>query len=505
MAKKKKARKSSRKKARKTSRKSKRRGGKRKAGKRKSSKRSRAAMKAARTRAEKKAKRSAAAKKAARSRKRHHHKGKRKAKKSRGRKRGGKKRKKAKGRKKARKSGKRKARKGGKRRKARRTSPETRAYMKRRNYEKNLAKKVAKRQRKQIKKDKEILRLQKRIERLQKAAESKRHHKKRRKHGHHHRARAANPIGSSGGMEFLAGVLGAIAGGLLSLATDRYASTHSLSTGSSGSGYADTPGTGQVYNSQAPNTAIWSSWSRMLWAAGSILAPLGVSAAIPDKHPHAKSFFQIMFFGAFTVTGVKVAADGASSLLGSTALGARLFAPEAAAVAQLGAQGQNTAAALASVDLSQATNAAGTTINQQAGQTQAFVAGTKRKQLTGASTGAMVPGNTATKTPLNAGPTGSYRGGSTPTSPPQPVGGTTPVPVVSTSTPASPTHVSTPAPSGGMSASGTGLPGNMTGPMCLSCAKPQHGGSCDIDGYDVFDPAGEGSPDATADGDGDVT
>ena len=47
--------------------------------------------------------------------------------------------------------------------------------------------------------------------------------------------------------------------------------------------------------------------------------------------------------------------------------------------------------------------------------------------------------------------------------------------------------------------------GNMTGPMCLSCAKPQHGGSCDIDGYDVFDPAGEGSPDATADGDGDVT
>jgi hypothetical protein len=522
---KKKARKSSRKKARKSSRK--------KSKARKSTKRSRAAKKAARTRAEKKAKRSAAAKKAARSRKRKKSKhakaekksrrrkkkakggkkrrrrgGKRKARKAsaKKRRRSSKKRRRASSKKRSRRSAKKRARRGGKKRgrggkKRRRSSPaqrERKAYLKQRRYEKDLAKKVVKNQRKRAKKDREIARLEKRIARLQAAEAARRHRRaprRGRKHGH---ARAANPIGSSDGMEFLAGVLGAVAGGALSLITDRYASSHALTTGSSGSGYADAPASGQVYNSQGPNTPIWSSWSRMLWAAGAILAPLGISAVVPDKAPHAKSFFQIMFFGALTVTGTKVAADGMSSLLGSTAFGARLLAPEGAAAAQLGAQGGSNATQLPSVDLSQATNAAGSTVKQQAGQGNVFVAGNSpRKQLTGAVS------PTSVQQPLNAGSTGAYvpttgGGGGVLNAPPQPVGTRTPVPVG----PELPTPVS-PSP-------GPSLPGNQTGPMCLGCALPQHPGrgcgesdSVD-DGFDPFDPAGESASDATSDGDGEV-
>lgn len=503
-----------------------------KKGHRKSPKRSRAAKKGARTRAEKKAKRSAAAKKGARKRKarkshgkkKHHHGKKRrshgkkkrrshgKRKKSHGKKRKAKRshkksRKHAK--KRSRKHAKRKAKRHGKshKRGKRKVSADTRAYKKRRSYERNLARKVARRQkrdekksrtkrRKVAKKDKEIAKHERRIARLQaekarleKAAEARRHRR------HHHHARAANPIGSSGWMEFLAGFFGAVVGGGIALVADRYSTTHALTTGSSGSGYADAPGSGQVYNSQGANTPIWSSWARMAWAAAAILTPLGISAAIPDKHPHAKSFFQIGFFGALTVTGVKALADGASALAGSTAFGARLFAPEAAATAQLGAQGQSSATQLPSVDLSQATNAAGNQTNAQAGQGSVFVAGARpgTRRLVG-----------NTDSPLNAGPTGSYVPTTSPTSvstssrggvmnaPPPPI---TPQPV------AQPVLANTNG--SGSSSSGGGangdesdqpLPGNTQGPMCLNCAKPAHSGGC-ADDFDIFNPAGEAPSD----------
>lgn len=475
----KKPRKSGRKKARKGGKKKSRKGGKkrkaRKGGKRKAkrkgsklTKRQRAGRKAARTRAMKKAKRSAAAKKAARcrknkskckSKKRRRKGGKRKAKrggKRRGKKRGGK-------------------RRGKKRGKGRRRTPK----MGTRGYEKHLAARVRAKQRKDAKKDREVARLEKKIARLKAAEEARgrrRHHTKKVKH----RARAAapNPIGSSDNMEFLTGFAGAVFGGLGALALDRWASTHPLAVGSSGSGFADTPASGQVYDSQGPNTPWWSSMSRVLWGIVGVAAPLGISAIIPDRHPHWKSFFQVAFFGSLTVTGTKIAADGASKLLGSTSMGARLFAPEAAASAQLAA-----GSALPSVDLTT------TTGKQVTGSGSVMVAGPPKRQM-----GAPNPGFNP-NLPVSASnyPTTDFP--QAPSSSLPPAGPCPPCP---------PT-----ANQGGSNLGvppfvpGTGLPPQPPlpyGPVCMSCASSTcagaRGGSCS-DEFDMYNPSGETPSDST--------
>lgn len=131
--------------------------------------------------------------------------------------------------------------------------------------------------------------------------------------------------------EFMSGVLGAGFGYMLSSAVDRYTATHALDANN-----MDTPAAGQIYNSEAVDLPIWSSWQRIAGAVASVAVPLFVASRL--SNPAAKSFFQIAGFAA-VARGVGKAGDDAIAMLSggasAPALVQQLYAPEIAADAKL--------------------------------------------------------------------------------------------------------------------------------------------------------------------------
>ena len=396
----------------------------------------------------------------------------------------------------------RKAKKGSKKRKVRR-SPAARKYREASKHAKALRRELKKQEAHKNKDQRKIESLRKKLAKAQAAEESRgrrrhkrrhhakrRHHKRRHHHGRHrHNPIAANPVGSKGGIgEFAAGFAGVVVGGLLAMTADRLGSTAALAsaagTNSSGAAttiYTDNAGApGGTYNSQGPSTPIWSSWKRMAYAAGAILVPLGVSAAVPDKHPAAKTFMQLTFFGALTITGVKFGGDVLAKLLGGTSFGARLYAPEGAAVSQIASNGAGST--LPALTLSTTAGAG----NAQAVNASAMLAGTPKRRV-GANTSFVPGGGSGGATRLvpvgpSPSPVASPGGG---VSTQVANGGPTALPEAP---PNAPTPVSHTAPP----------PGSISLPMCNSCSSYScpgaSGGTCDVAGYDPMNPTGETHP-----------
>jgi hypothetical protein len=130
----------------------------------------------------------------------------------------------------------------------------------------------------------------------------------------------------------IAGIFGAGFGYMLASAADRFTATHALDASG-----MDTPGVGNIYNSEAIDLPIWSSWQRVAAAAGSIVVPLWVAAYVTDTA--WKSFFQIAGFAAVARTVGKAGDDTigmlASKMSTPNATLQQLYAPEIAADAKL--------------------------------------------------------------------------------------------------------------------------------------------------------------------------
>jgi len=160
--------------------------------------------------------------------------------------------------------------------------------------------------------------------------------------------RKQNPL--TGGREWGAGIAGFILGGAAVSFFDRLAATHPLSsgaTGATGSTWYDTPTTGQIYNAEAVQAPLYTSGYRILIAALGIITPFGIAAAV--KGPAAKSFFQLMGFGALGYTGVKLTNDILGAILIQSPYGARLYAPEIMAQTDMTAVGATGATQLPSI------------------------------------------------------------------------------------------------------------------------------------------------------------
>jgi hypothetical protein len=283
----------------------------RKGGVSKSAKRSNAAKKAARTRRANKEKRSLAGKKAARSRKRKGG--------------GSRKKRRSSSSKKRRSSGKRSAsRKGGKRKSSKRSlAAKKGARTRKRNASKNRTG-VSKREKRDL--DAGGYGYEGTA-----AGESRR--KRRRSKRNPLPMGLTNPIPLEGGLDFFSGMFAVVIGYLFAGAADRMGSTHALTASTAQGGFIDAPAVGQIYDSEAPATPIWSSGMRIAYNVLAIAAPMGISAMIKSKGP--KSFFQLMAMAAIARTAGKAAEDGMSLALKTTGFGLRLYAPEVAAQAKL--------------------------------------------------------------------------------------------------------------------------------------------------------------------------
>ena len=174
------------------------------------------------------------------------------------------------------------------------------------------------------------------------AAESRKGRKKHRRVKRNPLAKY-NPIPLEGGLDFFSGLFAVTIGYLFAAGADRMGSTHALTASSAQGGFVDAPAAGQIYDSESPQTPIWSSGMRVAYNALAIAVPMGLSAFIKSKGP--KSFFQLMAFAAAARTLGKAAEDGMSLAMKSTSFGLRLYAPELAAQAKLA---QATTAALPS-------------------------------------------------------------------------------------------------------------------------------------------------------------
>jgi hypothetical protein len=160
--------------------------------------------------------------------------------------------------------------------------------------------------------------------------------------------RRKNPL--TGGREWASGIAGFILGGAAVSFFDRLAATHPLSSGTTAGStttWYDTPTTGQIYNAEAVQAPLYSSAYRLLIAALGIITPFGIAAAV--KGPGAKSFFQLMGFGALGVTGVKLTNDILGAILIQSPYGARLYAPEIMAQTDQTAVGATGASQLPSL------------------------------------------------------------------------------------------------------------------------------------------------------------
>ena len=133
----------------------------------------------------------------------------------------------------------------------------------------------------------------------------------------------------------IAGLFGAGFGYAIASAADRFVAGHALTAGAAGAAATDTPPAGQIYNSEAVDLPIWSSWQRLAAAVGSIALPLVVAAWV--KGPKMKAFWQIAGFGAVARTGGKAIDDGLGKLAASqpgVLVLTQLYAPELAASAK---------------------------------------------------------------------------------------------------------------------------------------------------------------------------
>lgn len=253
----------------------------------KSSKRSLAAKKAARTRKRNKAERSARAKKAARSRKR----------------KGGSKKKGSRKKGHAKKRASTKSRKSAKRSRAAKKAARTRARRKREHETSDIP---------------------------NAAYESRRRGKRR---GKKNPLPIANPIPLEGGLDFFSGLFAVVIGYLFAGGADRMGATHALTASTAQGGFVDAPAVGQIYDSEAPQTPIWSSGMRIAFNVIPIAVPMGISAMIKSRGP--KAFFQLMAFAAIARTLGKAAEDGMSVALKNTGFGLRVYGAELAAQAKL--------------------------------------------------------------------------------------------------------------------------------------------------------------------------
>jgi len=124
----------------------------------------------------------------------------------------------------------------------------------------------------------------------------------------------------------LSGVFGVAVGYVVASGGDRLVSTHALNASGQ-----DAPAQGQIYNSEAISLPIWTSWTRLLVAAGSVALPMVVAANV--RSAGWKSFFQLAGFGALARTAGKAADDGMGYLAGQTQnpMLVQLYSPEIAA------------------------------------------------------------------------------------------------------------------------------------------------------------------------------
>lgn len=142
----------------------------------------------------------------------------------------------------------------------------------------------------------------------------------------------ANPI--TGPVEFISGVFGVGAGFGLASFADRLIVTHALSTTGQ-----DTPAVGQIYNSEALMTPLWSGGGAMAAkrlgaAAGAVVVPLFLASTF-KAHMGWKVFFQLMGYGALGRTAGKMFDDGIAAMMGTQPLAQRLYGGEVAAAAKL--------------------------------------------------------------------------------------------------------------------------------------------------------------------------
>jgi hypothetical protein len=186
-------------------------------------------------------------------------------------------------------------------------------------------------------------RKRRRIRRNPVARERRRH---RRSHSRRRRNPLPNPI--SGMMEFVGGVLGVGTGFGLASLVDRILVTHALTTATTSTqgGGTDAPAVGQIYNSEALLTPIWSSWQRMAGAVGAIAAPL-VAARFVTVHTGLKTFFQLAGFGALGRTAGKAMDDAVAQVMSTNASVQRLYAGEIAAKAKMTAAATTALPAIA--------------------------------------------------------------------------------------------------------------------------------------------------------------
>jgi hypothetical protein len=150
-----------------------------------------------------------------------------------------------------------------------------------------------------------------------------------------------NPI--QGPAEFVAGLFGVGMGYVAANLVDRLLATHPLVASSSG--YVDSPPAGQIYDSEAPLTPIWTSPVRFIAGIGMIFVPGVLSRFAPGNT--FKAFLQLASYGAAAQVAGKAISDGIAAFAPSNSLVLQAYGPEVAAQTKLASVSGGTAASIA--------------------------------------------------------------------------------------------------------------------------------------------------------------
>ena len=142
-----------------------------------------------------------------------------------------------------------------------------------------------------------------------------------------------NPIQGPG--EFIAGLFGVGMGYVAANLVDRLLATHPLAV--SGGTYVDSPPAGQIYDSEAPLTPIWTSPIRFIAGVGMIFVPGVLSRFAPGNT--LKAFLQLASYGAAAQVAGKAISDGIATFAPSNPLVLQAYGGEVAAQAKLAAVG----------------------------------------------------------------------------------------------------------------------------------------------------------------------
>ena len=141
----------------------------------------------------------------------------------------------------------------------------------------------------------------------------------------------ANPLGTAG--EIVSGILGVGSGYAFADAIDRMLATHPLQANAAGNGFTDTPGNGQIFNSEAPLLPLWQNPVRLGAAVAVIFVP-GIASRF-FRGPKIKTFLQLAAYGAAAKVGGKLIADTIATTMSSQGIALQLYGPEIAASARL--------------------------------------------------------------------------------------------------------------------------------------------------------------------------